>query len=450
MKRKIILLLIPALILAAVLLYAYPMLQTASGYSAKMICSCLYVEQSPMSVAELQEQRLNFSLLPQVSLEHDATEQRVSASIFGIADRYARFIEGRGCVLRSDDNMDWPRPIATPATPLSQVASDLPLRPDSTSLLGVDTAQLNAAMSFGMEAVEGGAAHAIVLLRDGKLIAERYAPGITPDSRLLGWSMTKSVTGALVGIRIGDNMLSLDRQPVFPQWATDPDRPDPRHEITLEGLLRMNSGLEWEEAYGTVTDATVMLYDQPNMSAYARKQPVAFREGEEWNYSSGTTNLLMDLVLSTFPDQPSAHRWMYESLFHPIGANSFLIETDQSGRQVGSSYGWARARDWAKLGHLFLMKGRWGDRQLFPEEWVDYLRVPAKGSNDTYGGQIWLKGPTTPALPDDAYAFQGFQDQRVYMIPSHRLVLVRLGHNADKSTDFNELIKRILQAVPAI
>lgn len=447
MKRKITWLALPLLLVLAFFLYAQPLLKTATGYAAKMMCSCLYVHQSNQSLEEMRKERLNFSVLGRVNIQHEASAQSVIASFYGLAPARANYLPGRGCVLLPEPKQATPNPIILPPTKLSDVAADLPLRPDSSSIEGIDQVALSSALDYGMQAVEGGGAHAIVVLRKGKLIAERYAPGITADSRLLGWSMTKSITAALVGMRIAEGQLRAHQQPLFEAWRGSDAAPDPRAAIGLWDLLRMNSGLEWEEAYGSVTDATTMLYAQPDMAAYVRQKPLAHPIGQHWVYSSGTTNLLMAILAETFPSEEAMIGWIYEKFFYPIGANSFIIETDQSGLAVGSSYGWAKARDWAKIGQLFLQRGQWNGQSIIPAAWIQEMLVPAKGSQGTYGGQIWLKGPDTPSLPNDAFMLRGFQDQRVIILPSQEMVIVRLGHNKDKASDFDGLIQRVLQSL---
>lgn len=395
----------------------------------------------------MRAERLNFSVLGKVSITHDEANKAVKTSLYGLAGREARYIEGRGCVLINDSGKPLPPAVDLPKPALSQVAGDLPLRPDSATMSGVDQDRLNAAVDFGMQAVNGGAAHGIVILRDGKLLVEKYAAGINADTRLLGWSMTKSITGALLGMRIAEGKIKLNETPVFREWIGSPDHADPRAEIPLLSLLRMNSGLKWEESYGSVTDATIMLHDQYDMAGYARKQAATSPPSTSWAYSSGTSNLLMDEIRRSFSSDEQLTAWMHNSLFNAIGANSFIIESDQSGLPVGSSYGWARARDWAKMGQLFLNKGNWQGKQIIPAEWINTMLEPAAGSDNLYGGQIWLKGPDTPSLPDNGYAMRGFQDQRVFILPSEKLVIVRIGHNADKTANFDGLIKRVLDAI---
>ena len=205
----------------------------------------------------------------------------------------------------------------------------------------------------------------------------------------------------------------------------------------------MNSGLAWNEAYGALSDATIMLHEHADMAAYAVAAPAVEPAGKLWNYSSGTTNVLAGMVeaqrgAGTFTD-------LYRQLLHPV-APSLLIEPSQAGLPVGSSYGWATARDWARLGQFMLQDGVWNGERLLPRGWVAWMRQPAEDSAGDYGGQLWLPGDDVPSLPRDAYMMRGFQDQRVFVVPSHKLIVARLGHNNDKATDFDGLIRRVLAA----
>lgn len=435
------------LILVAAFLYALPLLRTGAGYAAKMVCSCKYVQNHPGTAEDIRAEKLNFSVLGTSEVAILPNERAATASFFGLAKRKAVFIPGRGCILINDPDRALPAAYRLPTPIISTVASDLALAPDSVDLSGVDTTKLNEALDFGMRRVPGGGASAVLVLRNGKVIGERYHEYVTAQTPLLGWSMTKSLTGALVGMRVADGAIDPAAHPVFTRWAGTDDQPDPRAKIDLWHLMRMHSGLRWEESYGSVTDATIMLHDMPDMAAYAKKKPAAAPPAVDWVYSSGTSNLLMNKVGESFPSQTALLDYLYDSLFLAIGANSILIETDQAGLPVGSSYGWATARDWAKLGQLWLQNGKWRGRQIIPAAWIEKMREPAAGSEGRYGGQLWLKGPDTPSLPDDAFAFRGFQDQRVFVLPTQKIVIVRLGHNQDKVTDFDGLIERVLGAV---
>lgn len=438
---------IASVLLVSGFLYALPLLRTGAGYAAKMVCSCVYVQNHPGSLAEIQAEKLNFSVLGSVEVAKLEDEKMIKASFYGIASRRAVFVPGRGCVLISDEEASLPGNFRPPNFTRSTIQADLEIKPDSTSLVGVNQQKLAAALDFGMERIPGGGALGIVILKNGKVIGERYHDYVTAQTPLLGWSMTKSITGGLVGMRVAEGAIDAGGTPVFARWASSEDEPDDRAEIPLWNLMQMNSGLQWEEAYGSVTDATIMLHDQPSMAAYAKKKPAATPPGEDWIYSSGTSNLLMDLVRGSFDHDEAFLTYLYDSLFYPIGANSFIIESDQSGLPVGSSYGWATARDWAKMGQLWLQEGQWDGKEIIPAEWIRKMREPAAGSGGIYGGQIWLKGPATPSMPEDGYSFSGFQGQRVIVLPTQSMVIVRLGQNADKSADFDGLIERVLAAL---
>lgn len=441
MRRRYLVLAVLLLLLIAIGWYLAPLLQIATGYSAKMACSCYYLQgRSPEDV---QEHDLNFSALPYTWLTLDTAGRRVHASLFGLAPCTAQYLPGRGCILVAADDLSLPEPIVETAVPDNM---HLPwprgeALPD-TLPAGIDTTALEAALDFGMASLPGGGARGIVVIVDGQLVAERYAPGFGPQTPQLGWSMTKSVTNALVGMMVGRNRLALAQDNLFPAWADDD-----RAAITLQQLLQMNSGLAWNESYGSTSDATTMLYREPAMAAYAAAQPLAHPPGTVWSYSSGTTNLLSALVQAQFASEADYLRFIRDSLFQPLDMYHARIETDQAGTPVGSSYGWATPRDWARFGLLYLQNGQYGGRQLLPPGWVDFSRQPAAGSDGIYGAQIWLPGPDMPGAPDDTFMFRGFQDQRVFIVPSYRLVLVRTGVNEDKAADFAELLQRVLAAI---
>ena len=421
-----------AVVLFSAFLWIKPLLNIGGGYAAKHACSCHFLQGRDLD--EISENDLNFSVLGQFGLERDG--QSVQSSFFGLVHRRAAFLGSRGCVLVNDEELPLP-PGEGPAS-----ATDR-----TTPLPSAPTTAFDAALDFGMQAVPGGGARGIVILKNGKLVAERYAGGFGPDTPLLGWSMTKTLTGMAVGAYLGRRdtaRTAADLNPagkdgLFPElWR------DKRSQITLADLLHMNSGLEWNEGYGSITDATVMLHEKVNFARFAQRHQLAEPPGTVWNYSSGTTNILMDYLREELGGNDELYGFLTE-LYGPV-APSLIIEPDQSGRPVGSSYGWATARDWARLGQLMLQDGVWDGHRLLPRGWIGYMREPAAGSEGIYGAQLWLPGPDTPSLPDDAYMMRGFQDQRVFVIPDRQLVIARLGHGKDKVTDFDGLIRRILEA----
>ncbi|WP_367388839.1 serine hydrolase domain-containing protein [Lewinella sp. LCG006] len=418
--------------------YAQPLLKVGAGYAAKMACSCHYLQGR--SLDNIKAEDLNFSALKFIKLTHDQAKDEVAASFFGLITQRAKFIKGRGCVLIADENVPLPPEVPVPA--MAGIVTPLPVY--DTLPQGLNADALAQAVTNAFAPLPGGGTRGIVILHDGHLVHEKYAPGFTEATPLLGWSMTKSITNALVGIMVKNGKLTLQQDHLFSEWEDDE-----RANITVENLLHMNSGLEWNEAYGGVSDATTMLYKQPDMAAYTRTKPLLFEPNTTWVYSSGTTNLLSDLVRQTLGNDPAYRSLVRDSLFLPIGMHSAQIDTDQSGTFVGSSYCWATARDWARFGQLYLQDGQWDGYPILPAGWVDFSRQVAAGSEGVYGAQVWLPDPEELSeVPEDLFMFRGFQDQRIVIIPSRKVVMVRLGMNEDKTFALNKFIHEVLAALP--
>lgn len=442
LRRWFVLLVLLVVVFLAAFIWARPLLNIGTGYAAKHACSCHFLQGRDLD--EISKHDLNFSVLGMMNLSK--SEREVRAGFFGLTERRAVFRPGVGCTLINDETQ-----------PLVDVSgadverSGIPhsagagAKPDEEAVV-TGPAALQEALDFGMAPVPGGGARGLVVLQNGGLIAERYADGYGPDTRLLGWSMTKTLTALVMGRHrdTTDAALAItgliNRDHLFPEiWADSA-----RQEITLADLLHMNSGLLWNEAYGSLSDATIMLHEHADMAEYAYSAPAVVPRGTQWVYSSGTTNILAELI--DRETETNTFNNLYREILHPV-APSLLIEPSQAGLPVGSSYGWATARDWARLGQFMLQGGVWdGDTLLYPG-WIDYLRQPAAGSDGIYGGQTWLPGPDVPSLPKDAFMMRGFQDQRVFVIPSRQIVIARLGHGDDKSTDFEGLVERILRVL---
>jgi CubicO group peptidase (beta-lactamase class C family) len=278
--------------------------------------------------------------------------------------------------------------------------------------------------ALGLAFGEGGApvtgTRAVVIVYHGKIIAEEYAPGFDRHTRLMGWSMTKGVTSALTGILVAQHKLQLDAPAPVAEWANDS-----RREVTLAELMHMNSGLRWWEFYGGPSDATRMLFKESNMGEYAMRSPLRNAPGREFNYSSGTANIVSAIIRKTVGEEEYYH-FPYQALFERVGMYSALMELDGSGTFVGSSYCYATARDWARFGLLYLHDGIWNGQRVLPEGWVKWTTT-----GESYGGMWWLNhgGPGIrrhPELPEDCYSCEGYEGQYIWVIPSKDLVVVRL------------------------
>jgi CubicO group peptidase (beta-lactamase class C family) len=276
---------------------------------------------------------------------------------------------------------------------------------------------------------------AVVVVYDGRLIAERYAPGFTKDTPLIGFSMTKSVTSALVGILVGQGKLSIHEPASVPEWK---EPGDPRRAITLDQLLRMSSGLKFIEEYeeNPLSDTSVMLFLKPDSAAYAANMPLDAEPDEKWHYSSGTTSIISRIIRHTIGNQADYFAFPRQALFNRIGMRSAIFEPDASGNLLCTSNLYASARDWARFGLLYLQDGIWEGKRILPEGWVKYTTTPTPNAPmGKYGAQFGLnrgdrenpKKRLYPRLPADLFFLEGYQGQSVVIIPSRKLVVVRLG-----------------------
>ena len=272
---------------------------------------------------------------------------------------------------------------------------------------------------------------AVVVVQDGWVIAERYASGIRPEMPLIGWSMSKSITHALFGLAIQEGLLDQKRPPTVPEWR-NPE--DPRREITVDQLLRMNSGLAFKEDTGTLnSDLVRMLTQEADMARFAASKPLKKKPGKKWKYSSGTTNILSRILRHAINDDQRYWNFPSEKLFAPLGMTTAVLESDNSGTLVGSSLVWASARDWARFGQLYLDDGRWNSKQLLPRGWVSHARTASRGSKGGYGAHWWLSRRKSRAdLPQDSFSAEGYQGQLLLVAPSHRAVIARLGQTPKK------------------
>jgi CubicO group peptidase (beta-lactamase class C family) len=291
-----------------------------------------------------------------------------------------------------------------------------------------------------------GETRAVVLMANGKIAAERYAPGYDKDTRFVSWSMAKTVTGVLIGMLVSDGLLALDEPAPVPLWQ----RPgDPRAAITLRHLLQMRSGLRHTESgdppYESSEVRMLFLDGRDDMARWAEEQPLEAAPGKQFEYSSNTSVILADIAARalTASDKPEARRkavadYLQTRLFGPLGMTSMVPEFDARGTLIGGSLMHATARDWAKLGEMLRLKGRApGGEQLVPSRWVEAMVTPSP-ARANYGFQTWLnrelpEGEEQPLFPDRApkslFSLIGHMGQYVLVSPQQRVTLVRLGHS---------------------
>ncbi len=386
--------------------------RAGASFSAKQLCS------SVLMAGMDPEQVLNEDLAAGQGMIHTRIKPnagRVEASaLFGLI---------RAEAIQNDSATS--QPIGT-AWPLIATAAAEPPEIDEQALKDA----LDRAFEEN-EPLTPKRTRAVVVVQNGWVIAERYAQGIQPDMPLIGWSMSKSITHALIGRAIQEGLLDPGKPPKVPEWS---DPQDPRQRISLDQLLRMNSGLAFEESTGTLnSDLVRMLTQEADMAGFAASQPLSKKPGKKWSYSSGTTNILSRILRHAIDDDQRYWSFPRQALFAPLGMATAVLENDNSGTLVGSSLVWASGRDWARFGQLYLDQGRWDGKQLLPATWVRQARTASRGSKQAYGAHWWLsRRKSRPDLPNDSFSAEGYQGQLVLVAPSQRAVIVRLGQTPKK------------------
>ncbi len=458
MKKTLVRILLGALlvILGYGASYLWRALPIISGYGAKNLCSCVFVGQR--EEAEVIRQELGNGLLAWGTYSINRSDSSASGSVLGLAARKAVYRQGLGCTLvvgmterelRNQQVVRHERAFVRTDT----VAWPLGDRLDSVATY-VDRSRLQVALDVAFTETDTARpmnTRAVVVLYDGHLVGERYAPGYGVHSKHLGWSMTKSITNAIVGILTAQRNVDVSAPIGVDEWRTDE-----RSKITWHHLLHASSGLAWEENYGGPSKATNMLFKEADMGRYAAQSALEFEPNTVFEYSSGTTNILSMRVRQIIGEE-DYHRFYYRQLFEKIGAHSMVLEPDAGGTYVGSSYSWATARDWARFGLLYLNDGMFAGQRVLPEGWVRYTTTPAEAApRGEYGAQWWLnageKGNPAnryyPDLPTDCFQAEGYDGQFVFVIPSKRLVVVRLGLSQKNELDMNAFVAKVIEALP--
>jgi len=420
----------------------YPKLDLISGFSAKSIASGHFIDSRSQEMIEKGDNDIDMIDLAKNKIE--AMGKFAVASVYGLKERKAIYREGLGVTLINED-FDVTKPYLVPKRTKLNNKLSFPYGNNEhkdTVFSNVDYTKLNAAVANAFDAkgqIKKRTRSLLVIYKD-KIIAEKYDTGFDKNSKLLGWSMTKSITATMFGILEKQRKFDVDDPAPIPEWANDS-----RKLITTSDLLHMNSGLQWVEDYKTISDATKMLFQAEDMTLVQLEKPAESKPNMRWNYSSGTTNLLSGILRKQFKTHQEYLNFWYTDLIDKIGMNSMVIETDMAGNYIGSSYGWATTRDWSKFGLLYLHKGNWNGEQIFNENWAKYVATPTNRSEGRYGAHFWLNaGGNFRDVPRDMYYCSGFQGQMVAIIPSLDLVVVRMGLKEGPEFDFNGMLKGII------
>lgn len=392
--------------------------------AAQTLCSATFVSGLDPSETFYQTVKPMASVAaPLLRVDVYRGAKAVKATIVGTLPARAVFHPGYGCRLEYADSVALPPPLPDEA-PLAEVA------PFETADAG-----LRAALDRAFVEQKGQIPRnikAIVIVKDGRIVGERYAAGIGPETPLPSFSVAKSVTNALLGILVRQGKLTVDMPAPVARWHR---AGDPRAAITIDNLLRMDSGLALEESDSGFDPVTRMLYVESDMARFAEGGKLGLAPGTRWDYTSANTLILAGILRRSIGGGPAEYlRFARAELFAPAGMRRVTMEFDGAGTQIASMRMLAPARDWARFGMLFLNDGIAANGvRVLPEGWVAYSKKSTLGS--TYGAGFWTNdGPSAYAamrikagMPADAFFASGNRGQRIYIVPSERLVVVRLG-----------------------
>jgi CubicO group peptidase (beta-lactamase class C family) len=430
-------------------------LRVATGYVAHNVCSKTFVSGlDPQAVfAEVSDRAGIRRLRHLLRFSIDRNARTVDASTLGLFGSRAAFHDGLGCVdqhgpkepyvLKSD--VDALKAKTPPSLP--EIAGPAVVEPSDPAL--------QAALDHAFEeppAPPFRRTKAVVVVHDGKVIAERYASGIGVDTPLLGFSMSKSVVNALIGILTQQGLVTPSMPAPILEWRR-PD--DPRREIEVEHLMRMTSGLDLDET-NSGFDPSSRMFLEDDTAAYAVNTKMIAPPGTRWHYSSPTTQILARIVRDAVggPEQTLAFAW--RELFNPLGMRNVTLEFDAAGTLQGSTYMLASARDWAKFGLLYLNDGVVGGKRILHEDWVDFC---AAATLDTdYAAGFWTnrsehpnaRGRVRLGMPRDAFFASGDLGQRIVIMPSQHLVVVRLGDSVDFTGDIRGVARLVKEVIATV
>ena len=445
-RRRLILALaattaLSALVVTAVRARDVP--KVATGFVANVLCSETFVSglEPARNFAETTAAMPGAGLVGWAMDVHvDRARKDVSVSLLGLGRSHAVYRGELGCYLDHGDA------VADHAPPPAE-ASQAALLPAiaGTSIVAPQSPALAVALDRAFaepDAPPFKHTRAIVAVKDGRIIAERYADGIGIDTPLLGFSSTKSVISALVGVLVRQGKLALDRPAPVAAWQRSDD---PRHAITVDQLLRHTSGLALGSSLQASLGAALepvnrMKYMESDMAAFAEAAELETTPGSTWNYHDGNYVILSKLVRDAAGGTPAdVLRFARSELFGPLGMRHVTLEFDGAGTPEGSTQMLASARDWARFGMLYLDDGVIGSRRILPEGWVKYSAAPTPNAFVGYGAGFWTNlGDSMGAnyrvengWPRDAFFAKGSIGQYVIVIPSQHLVIVRLGRTVN-------------------
>ena len=427
--------------------------QTATGFASHVLCSEVFISGNSLEPAFDQRIRpmpgqraVVWALAPRL----DTAQREVQVSLAGGFGSRARYSERDGCQVLVDGDAGPPVPASGPPDPGPD--------PDGASPVPAASARLQAALLRALpQPADQHHTLALVVLHQGRLVGERYAPGIGPHTPLPGFSASKSVSNALVGILVQRGKLDLAQRGVLPAWA---DPGNPRHAITLDQLLRHTSGLDLRQDNSGFDASSQIMFTVRDKAGAAAAAALAAAPGSRWAYAD-TNYLLLSRVLrdAVGGDAEAVRQFMQSALFGPLGMRHARMDIDATGTGMGAAQVTATARDWARLGQLFLDDGVVRGRRLLPVGWVRDTTTPTLDTG--YGAGWWTNRVPglvpgwgvpwgLPSAPADAFFARGFMGQFVVVVPSRQLVLVRLSASHQRGDDIGETDRIVADLVATV
>lgn len=439
--------------------HAVQILSIGVAYKAKMLCSGTFVSKRDPDAVLADLQVGDLAILRYIRASVDTGTQSVTASAFGVVRRRAVYRDGLGCALV----LDGLTPVAQWANDAAVIAPQVRAQRGGVLTVpandgGGSRGKLKAVIDRAFSEPDPERprrTQAVVVVSREQIVGERYAAGIGPETPLIGWSMTKSVMNALVGVLVKQGHLTVEGPVPIPEWHK---ADDPRAAITLDHLLRMSSGLRFDEDMSNPrSDVMRMLLDVGDAARFATSRNLTAVPGTTWRYSSGTSNVIAGVMRNVLRNDKEYLSFPRRALFDRIGMTGAVLETDAGGTFVGSSYMYATARDWARFGLLYVQDGVWNSERVLPQGWVTYTASPAPAdSTGRYGAHFWLEVPeeyrgADCRLPAHTLLAAGHEGQFVTIVPSQEAVIVRLGRTRSrKAWDQCGFVREVLAALDHI
>lgn len=443
-----------------------PLEHNTSGY-AKTMCSAVFITGLDPDVAA---ESVGYFTGPYAERKKvskpivDREKQQVTITLPNGVAVVARRFGSQGCIAlpRGRDDVSFKPIPVTPRLPDAQ-STPWPMGdklPDEPLPGNIDADKVKRAIDAAFDPADA-LTSAFVITYKGRVIGERYMSGISARTPLESWSMGKSVTATLMGVLIHQGVYSLEQFAPIPEWqAAD----DPRRQIRIQDLLHMSSGIRIKapddpdfDPNGTYPDHLYLYTGRVNSFKYAATRPPQWPPNTVGRYRNTDPVLINYLVRLAVEKRGEEYlSFPQRELFDKIGVRSMVMETDPYGNFLTQGYELMSGRDWARLGNLYLQDGVWNGERILPEGFAKFVSTVAPAwaadNRPVYGGFFWINGDNAFPVPKDAYFMAGAGGQTVLMIPSHDLVVVRIGHykgQAPGTEAFRKALAILMQAVPA-